>query len=104
MKTAVASVFSVIRGVSVPLGLTTPGQPNISSTIWRTVYDHKNKVFFFDAATSPTVFWVPLAEMDFREGALVKKLELTSGKTYSGNAAAQFKESRPFEFLAATAD
>ncbi len=103
-KKAIASVFSVIRGVSVPLGITTPGQPNIASTIWRTVYDHKNKVFFFDSATSPTVFWVPLAEMDFSEGASVKKLELAGGKTYNGNAAAQFKEAKPFAFLPASAD
>jgi penicillin V acylase-like amidase (Ntn superfamily) len=103
-KTAIASVFSVIRGVSVPLGLTTPGQPNIASTVWRTVYDHKNKILYFDSATSPTVFWVPLADIDFKEGAPVKKLELVGGKTYSGNAAAQFKDSKPFEFLAATAD
>jgi penicillin V acylase-like amidase (Ntn superfamily) len=32
---ALASVFSVIRNVSVPYGLTTPDQPNISSTRWR---------------------------------------------------------------------
>jgi choloylglycine hydrolase len=36
---AVASVLSVIRAVGVPLGITTPDQPNISSTIWRTVSD-----------------------------------------------------------------
>ena len=102
-KRAVASVFSVIRGVSVPLGITTPGQPNIASTIWRTLYDHKNKVFYFDSATSPTVFWVPLADLDFKEGASVKKLELRD-RTYSGNAAAQFKDARPFEFLPAKAN
>jgi len=98
---AVASVFSVIRGVSVPLGITTPGQPNIASTIWRTLYNHKDKVFYFDSATSPTVFWVPLADIDFREGAPVKKLELVGGKTYNGNASAQFKKAKPFEFLPA---
>ena len=37
---ALASVFSVIRNVSVPYGITTPDQPNISSTRWRTVFDH----------------------------------------------------------------
>ena len=31
---ALASVFSVIRNVSVPYGITKPGQPNISSTRW----------------------------------------------------------------------
>jgi penicillin V acylase-like amidase (Ntn superfamily) len=98
---AVASVFSVIRGVSVPLGITTPGQPNIASTIWRTLYDHKNQVFYFDSATSPTVFWVPLADLDFKEGAPVRKLRVAGGKTYSGNAASEFKQANPFEFLPA---
>ncbi|MEI6632229.1 MAG: linear amide C-N hydrolase [Chlamydiota bacterium] len=102
-KRAVASVFSVIRGVSVPLGITTPGQPNISSTIWRTVYDHKNKVLYFDSATSPTVFRVPLADLDFKGGAPVKKLTLSGGETYSGSAAAMFKNAEPFKFLSAEA-
>jgi choloylglycine hydrolase len=98
---AVGSVFSVIRGVSVPLGITTPGQPNIASTIWRTVYDQKNKVFYFDSATSPTVFWVPLADLDFAEGSPVRKLTLVGGKTYSGNAAREFRPAKPFRFLPA---
>jgi choloylglycine hydrolase len=99
MKKAVASVFSLIRSVSVPLGLATPGQPDIASTIWRTLYDQKNKVLFFDSATSPTVFWVPLAELDFKEGASVKRLTLVGGKTYAGSAAAQFEPAAPFAFL-----
>lgn len=50
---AIASVFSVIRSVSVPLGYTTPDKPNIANTIWRTVFDQKRRVMFFDSATSP---------------------------------------------------
>ena len=65
------------------------------------MYDHKGKVFYFDSATSPTVFWMPLADFDFNEGAPVKKLTLTGGKTYSGNAAAEFKPAQPFTFLPA---
>jgi len=38
-REAVASVFSVMRNVSVPRGIATPAQPNIFSTIWRTVSD-----------------------------------------------------------------
>jgi hypothetical protein len=63
----------------------------------------KNKRLYYDSATSPTVFWVPLADMDFAEGAPVKKLELVGGKTYAGNATAQFKNATPFEFLQAGA-
>jgi hypothetical protein len=55
---------------------------------------------YFDSATSPTVFWVPLSELDFKEGAPVKKLTLVGGKTYSGSAAAQFAPAAPFPFLA----
>jgi choloylglycine hydrolase len=100
-KKAIASVFGVIRSVSVPLGITTPGQPNIASTVWRTVYDQKNKVLYFDSATSPTVFWVPLADLNFNEDGSTKKLTLVSGKTYHGNAAGEFKASKPFKFLPA---
>ena len=64
------------RASSVPLGITTPGEPNIASTLWRTVADQKNKVYFFDSATSPNTFWVPLADLDFKEGAPVKKLTM----------------------------
>ncbi|MEJ2673358.1 MAG: linear amide C-N hydrolase [Deltaproteobacteria bacterium] len=95
---AVLSVLSVIRSVSVPLGITTPGQPNISSTVWRTVADQKNLVYYFDSATSPNVFWVPLAELDLKAGAPVKKLTLTGGKVYAGDAASKFKPAQPFVF------
>jgi choloylglycine hydrolase len=44
----VASVFSVIRNVSVPFGINTPDRPNISSTRWRTVSDQKRLIYFFE--------------------------------------------------------
>ena len=91
----------MIRSVSVPLGITTPGQPNISSTIWRTVSDQTNKVYYFDSATSPNAFWVPLGDVDLKDGAPVKKLSVAGGKVYSGSAAGQFAPAEPFAFLPA---
>ena len=98
-RIAVASVFSVIRNTSVPLGITTPNEPNISSTRWRTVSDQKNKVYFFESTIQPNVFWVNLQDVDFSEKAPVKMLDLVSGKTYAGNTANQFVEAKPFKFL-----
>jgi choloylglycine hydrolase len=98
---ALSSMMGLIRSVGVPLGITTPGQPNISSTIWRTVADQKNKVLFFDSATSPNTFWVPLADLDFSKGAPVKTLTVSGGKVYGGNAAARFETAQPFPFLPA---
>ncbi|HYQ23471.1 linear amide C-N hydrolase [Stenotrophomonas sp.] len=96
---ALASVFSVIRNVSVPFGITTPGEPNISSTRWRTVADHKRRLYFFESALTPNTFWVDLNKVDF--GGQVLKLDLGRDQrnTFSGDALSQFVPSRPFAFL-----
>jgi penicillin V acylase-like amidase (Ntn superfamily) len=99
---AIASTLSVLRSVGVPLGITTPGQPNISSTIWRTVVDHRNRVLLFDSVTAPNVFWVSLDKLNLQEGAPVKKLLVAGGHVHSGEAADKFEEATPFEFLPAT--
>lgn len=99
---AIASVFSVIRNASAPLGISTPGEPNVASTIWRTVHDQKNRVLYYDSATSPTVFWVPLDQCDFTAGSPVKRLPLEGGETYSGDATGSFQQAEPFSFLKAT--
>lgn len=99
---AVASVFSVIRNVSVPYGIMTPDQPNISSTRWRTVVDHTRKLYFFESALTPNTFWVDLKKIDFsKETGKVRKLDLGEEQThtYSGDATAQFKDAPPFKFL-----
>ena len=107
---ALASAFGVIRNVSVPLGISTPGQPNISSTQWRAVSDQKNKVYYFESPRSPYLFWIPLAEIDFSEKAKTRKISLTQGsvlmvdgKPFSGDAAQIGTPTEPFPFLKATA-
>ncbi len=97
----VASVMSVIRSVSVPLGVSTPGQPNIASTIWRTVSDSAELVYYYDSATVPNTFWVDLHKLDFGPGAKVMKLQLTGGKVYSGETSHYFQPAEPFTPLAA---
>ena len=96
---AVASCFGVIRNVSVPLGISTPGQPNISSTLWRTVSDHKNKRYYFESTRSPSVFWVNVSDIDFSEGRPIRTLKISDGAIYAGDTAAKFTEAKPFAFL-----
>jgi choloylglycine hydrolase len=102
---ALATALSVIRSVSVPVGITTPGQPNIASTQWRTMSDQRNKVYFFESAFSPYLFWVDLNKTDFSAGAPVRKLSLTEqsallvdGKFASGEVSEHFKPAKPFTF------
>lgn len=101
-RESLASVFSVIRNVSVPYGITTPDQPNISSTRWRTVSDQKNKRYFFESAFTPNTFWVDLEQLDFsEENGKVMKLDLGPNQEhiYSGMVNDKFDESKPFKFL-----
>jgi choloylglycine hydrolase len=100
-REAVAAAFSVIRNVSVPLGISMPGQPNIAETLWRTVADHKNQRYYFESARDPNVFWVDLSDINFKPSAPVKRLVLTGDEIYAGNVAAQFKPAEPYAFLQA---
>lgn len=104
-QAALATALSVIRNVSVPLGITTPGQPNVASTQWRTMADHKNMVYFFEAPSSPYLVWVDLKKIDFSAGTATRKLRLNDqsvpivdGKTLSGEVSQYFKTTAPFQF------
>lgn len=98
---AVASAFSVIRNASVPFGLNTAEEPNISSTRWRTVVDHKRLLYFFESALTPNTFWIDLRQLDFSSGKPSMKLDLgeNQSRTYSGNVVKDFRASPPFKFL-----
>jgi penicillin V acylase-like amidase (Ntn superfamily) len=98
-REAVAGVFSVIRSVSVPLGVKKQGSPNLSSTLWRTVSDHKNRVYYYEDTSSPSVLWVRLAEIDFTPASGVRKLPLASQRDTAGNQTKNFVQAEAFEFL-----
>jgi choloylglycine hydrolase len=95
---SVASVFSVIRNVSVPYGISTEGQPHISSTRWRVVADQKRLVYYFENVLTPNVLWVDMKQTDFSAGEPARKLSLDAGQVYAGNALEHFIETEPFEF------
>ncbi len=97
-RTALASVFGVIRNCSVPLGISSETEPNISSTRWRTVADQKNLVYYFDNVLNPNVIWVEFSKIDFSEKGKIKKLSLANNENYSGESLINFKESKPFQF------
>ena len=98
-RESVADVFSVMRNVGVPRGITTPGQPNISSTIWRTVADQKHRVYFFENTYSPSVVWVRFADLDFAPESGVQKLQLDGEPDLAGDQTAGFRPAEPFRFL-----
>lgn len=97
--TSVASVFSVIRNCSVPFGISSETEPNISSTRWRSVADQKNLVYYFETVKTPNTFWVDLKKIDFSKKGGVKKLNTSKNETYAGETSTLFVASKPFTFL-----
>ncbi len=101
-KESLASMLGVIRNVSVPLGISTLDQPNISSTRWRTLFDHKNQLYFFDSVLDPSVFWVDLKSLDVSEKTgkvRTLQLEKNESRALAGDVAQQFVDAKPFPFL-----
>lgn len=98
-REAVAATLSVMRNVSVPRGITTPDQPNISSTLWRTASDQKNRVYYYEDSFSPSLVWVRLDELDFSEGSGVRKVPLASDRDLGGDVADAFRPAGPMTFL-----
>lgn len=99
-RRAAAAVFSVIRQVSVPWGISIADQPNLSTTRWRVVADQLDKRYYVESVTSPSVFWVDLDKLDLSPGAEVMKLDLglDMERVISGEVSASFAAATPFVF------
>jgi penicillin V acylase-like amidase (Ntn superfamily) len=98
---ALASVFSQMRALSVPLGMADPARPNIGMTLWRNVADQKAKVYYFESVIFPSVSWVDMSRVDLAEGATPKVLRIERGQAIAGEVSGAFKPSQPFKWLGA---
>lgn len=98
-RAALAAIFSQMRAVSTPLGLSDPEKPNIASTLWRTVIDHDARRYFFDSVINPSVVWVDLDKIDLAEGAAPARLAFQGLEDVGGNVSDRLVPTEPFEFL-----
>jgi penicillin V acylase-like amidase (Ntn superfamily) len=96
---AVASVFSQMRAIGVPLGMADPNHPNISATLWRTVADHDKKRYYFESSIRPAVFLVDMAKVDLSPGAVPKMLDTDTEKPLAGEVSDKFIAAEAFKWL-----
>lgn len=76
--TAAAIAMSIARKVSVPMGIRTEERPNMSTTTWRVVADHKNLIYYYeDAETFNSTMWIDLKKVDFSSEKGSQKLDMT---------------------------
>ncbi|MBL5950317.1 linear amide C-N hydrolase [Enterobacter asburiae] len=97
-NSSVASIFSIIRNVSVPWGVKDDKHPNLSPTYWRSVVNHKSGVYFFESATSPSVIWLNYKNIDFTiEG--IRALSVENRVDLHGDISKYFTKSKGIAFL-----
>jgi choloylglycine hydrolase len=94
-REAAASVFSIVRNVSVPFGA--PYRDlGIYDTEYRTVCDLTNRRYFFELTTSPNVIWTELDQLNFSPDAQVIALD-PDDIELSGDVSGSYRETRvPF--------
>lgn len=93
---AVSITRSILQVSSVPYLYTVNGEPNVSSTQWRSFSDIKNRRFYFDIVTNPGMYYIDLAKCNLKPGAPVMKLDTKENTTLVGEANKHMKKSAPF--------
>lgn len=89
---ALAGVFGVIFNCAVPVGISVPDNPEISSTRWRSVA-HQNKLRnYYGTVLNPSIMWVDLADFRLTPGSPIMKLDIMyQKKPYAGNVIKDMK-------------
>ncbi len=93
---AVAICRSIVENASVPYTYLIEGEPNLSSTQWRSFADTRDKRYYFDLVVNPGLYYVDLSEFDLRPGKPVYKLVTSKTSDLVGNAHKRFEKSEPF--------
>lgn len=96
-RDGLAGVFGVIRNCAVPMGISIPDQPEISSTQWFSLCDQTDKVYYFQLTQSPGVVWVNLTKLNIAEGAPQLVVSLTTDGSQIGNINALMRPAAPFK-------
>lgn len=70
-----AALSSIMGTVSVPYGYTIEGEPNVSSTQWRSISDASGKRYYFKFAYSTGDFWVDMNFLMLKPGSPIMKFD-----------------------------
>lgn len=88
---------SVVMNASVPYSYEISGEPNLSSTQWRSLSNTRDKRYYFDIVTNPGMFYVDLNKVNLKKGAPVLKLDTSKSSHLVGDVTKEFKKSAPFK-------
>ena len=93
---ALGCLESIMGVVSVPLGYEIEGEPNLSSTQWRSVSDLTDRNYYFKFADSYGDFWIDLGRLSLTPGSPILKLDTSEHIELYGCANKYLKKSDGF--------
>lgn len=87
---------SILVASCVPYTYVIKGEPNVSSTQWRSYADLRDRRYYFELVTNPGYYYVDLNRLDLRKGAPVLRLDTSRTSDLVGDANARLEKSGPF--------
>lgn len=95
-NSALGSLSSIMGTVSVPYGYEIQGEPNVSSTQWRSIADITGGKYYFRFADSLGDFWIDLGRLNLKPGAPILKLDTSNHIDLMGCANKYLKKNPGF--------
>ncbi|MDE6325862.1 MAG: linear amide C-N hydrolase [Duncaniella sp.] len=92
----VSIIRSILMNLSVPYTYLIEGEPNVSSTQWRSFANLRDLRYYFDIVTHPGLFYIDLNKCDLRPGAPIMKIDNEKSADYIGDATDRLEKSKPF--------
>lgn len=93
---AVYELMTIIDNISVPLGYEIEGQPELSSTQWRSLADLTRNRYYFKFADSLGAFYVDISKLLLTPGSPVLKLDTKEHTHLFDCVNDKLKVSKPF--------
>ncbi len=87
---------SVLQNASVPYQYSVEGEPNLSSTQWRSFANLRERRYYFDVVTNPGIFYIDLNKCNLKPGAPVLRLDVSKSEGYLGDATSKLRATAPF--------
>lgn len=92
----VAITRSVLVNSSVPYTYNIAGEPNLSSTQWRSYANLRDKTYYFDIVTNPGYYYVDLKKCDLTAKGKILKLNTEISSDLVGDVTERFEKSDGF--------
>lgn len=87
---------TVLEYSSVPYSYMIEGEPNLSSTQWRSLSNVRDLRYYFDIVTNTGCYYIDLKGLILKDGAPILKLDTSKNTSLNGNANAALKPSDGF--------